>query len=90
MERGNMARRGVPIMTPKRRLNRFPLKDALVSAQSGMVLGGSLGPNGGYVDVRIRDGSRSIEIIKSVMRQLGMPKAASVFRFCKPRGPKLA
>lgn len=66
------------------------LEEALVSAQSGMVLGGSLGPNGGYVDLLIFDGSRSIEIITSVMRQLAMPKEASVFRFCQPRGPKLS
>lgn len=65
-------------------------ENALQSAQSGTVIGGSLGPNGGYVDVLIFDGNKSLEIITSVMRQIGMPKAASVFRFCKPYGPKLA
>ena len=65
-------------------------ENALQSAQSGTVIGGSLGPNGGYIDLLIFDGSRSVEIITSVMRQIGMPKAASVFRFCKPHGPKLA
>lgn len=65
-------------------------ENALLSAQSGTVIGGSLGPNGGYIDLLIFDGSRSLEIITSVMRQIGMPKEASVFRFCKPYGPKLA
>lgn len=73
---------------------RFEIEEAfdkaLKSAQSGTVVGGSLGPNGGYIDVLIFDGSKSVEIIKSVMSQLSMPKDASVFRFCKPRGPKLA
>ena len=66
------------------------LDSALKAASSGMVVGGSFGPSGGYIDVLIFDGRKSVKIIAAVIRQLSMPEGAAVFSFSKAHGPKLA
>lgn len=56
--------------------------DARLRARgSGRLLGGSFGTDSAYIDLLIFDGSRSLEIIETAMRETGAPRGTELHYF---------
>lgn len=62
------------------------LDTALKGEASGMVVGGSLGPSGGYIDLLALDGSNSVNTIQRVTGKLSLAKGTALYRHHEPRG----
>lgn len=61
------------------------LDAALRSSASGRLLGGATGTLNAYIDLLLFDGANSIEIIKRVMREKGLPAGSSINYFAKEK-----
>ncbi len=61
------------------------LDAALRSSASGRLLGGATGTVNAYIDLLLFDGGNSIEIIKRLMREKGLPAGSSINYFAKEK-----
>lgn len=61
------------------------LDAALRSSACGRLLGGATGTANAYIDLLLFDGANSIEIIKSIMREKGLPAGSSINYFAKDK-----
>jgi hypothetical protein len=58
---------------------------ALKNAQSGRLMGGAWGVNSAYVDLMIFDGANSVEIVRRVLGEVGVPKGSSINYFAREK-----
>lgn len=66
------------------------LEEALQAAASGRVLGGALGTRFAYIDLLLYDGLHSLEIVRQVAREQGLPEGSAVNFFAREkRGHRL-
>ena len=61
------------------------LDAALRSSASGRSLGGATGTMNAYIDLLLFDGPAGIEIIKSILREKGLPAGSSINYFAKEK-----
>lgn len=61
------------------------LETQLKASGAGQLFGGSLGEVNAYIDLAIYDGERSIEIIKSVLKERSLPSETTIHFFDKDR-----
>lgn len=68
---------------------RAKIEDALDSglkaSGSGRLLGGALGTSNAYIDLLLFDGADSIEIVRRVLREQGLPSGSSINYFAKEK-----
>jgi hypothetical protein len=68
---------------------RGEIEDALTAAldreKQGCVLGGAMGQQYGYIDLLLWDGAASIETVKRVAREQGLPTGTTLEYFAKAR-----
>jgi hypothetical protein len=72
-------------MVDKRSIIEEALDKALVSAQSGRVLGGAFGTHFGYIDLLLFDGRNSLEIVGRVLRKQNLPAGTAINFFAKEK-----
>jgi hypothetical protein len=49
------------------------------------LLGGALGTNNAYIDLLLFDGAASVEIVRDVLQQQGLPLGTSINYFAKEK-----
>src|SRR5690606_1419301 len=68
---------------------RSEVEDALDAAwrgqQSGQLIGGGQGTERGYIDFLIFDGSRSLEIVRDVLKELSVPAGTMIEYFARDK-----
>lgn len=68
---------------------RSELEDALDTAlrgqQSGQLIGGGLGSARGYIDLLIFDGLRSLEIVRTALKELNVPAGTMIEFFARDK-----
>lgn len=68
---------------------RGEVEDALDAAlkprNSGRLLGGGLGSERGYIDLLIYDGVRSLEILRTTLKQVGVPAGTMIEFFARDK-----
>ena len=72
-------------MVDKRSIIEESLDKALLSAQSGRVLGGAFGTQFGYIDLLLFDGRNSLEIVERVLRKHNLPAGTAINFFAKEK-----
>jgi hypothetical protein len=61
------------------------LDNGLKESKSGRLLGGALGTSNAYIDLLLFDGAASIEIVRRVLRDQGLPAGTSINFFAKEK-----
>jgi hypothetical protein len=61
------------------------LDNGLKESKSGRLLGGALGTSNAYIDLLLLDGAASIEIVRRVLREQGLPAGSSINYFAKEK-----
>ncbi len=61
------------------------LETALEAAESGRALGGAHGTRNAYIDLMIYDGTKSLEIVKKVLREKVLPRGTEILFFAKEK-----
>ena len=72
-------------MVDKRRIIEDALAEALLSAQSGRVLGGAFGTQFGYIDLLLFDGRNSLDIVERILRKQMLPAGTAINFFAKEK-----